>query len=180
MIGIFQRLWCNFILWLSTCNILRKLSKLPFLQIVPWTLLAPPLRAAGWEILCRSGLRVQTWNKQRRSQSESHMQRQGVQEESDHSHCDIAGPSDYHRVWYQGYAGSLQDRGVLVLIFVDGIEVSHLWLLSGWKWLSAALLTTSASLLAGPHSTSAEDDRCWKFETTTKYLAIIDIQAWTA
>ena len=59
------------------------------------------------------------------------MQRQGVQEESDHSHCDIAGPSNYHRVWYQGYAGSLQDRGVLVLIFVDGIEVSHLWLLSG-------------------------------------------------
>ena len=61
----------------------------------------------------------------------SHMERESLVRKKRHSHCDIARASHYHGVWDHGYAGGLQDGRVLVLIFVDRIEVSHLWLLSG-------------------------------------------------
>ena len=101
----------------------------------------------------------------------SHMERRGLVGKKRHSHCDIARASHYHGVWDHGYAGGLQDGRVLVLIFVDRIEVSHLWLLSGWKWWDScrAPNPTSGLLLPHHHSTNREDDRKENSRTILTY-----------
>ena len=42
-------------------------------------------------------------------------------------HCDVSGSTHQHRVGDEGYAGSLQDRRVFILVLVNCIEVRHLW-----------------------------------------------------
>ena len=89
-----------------------------------------------------------------------------------HSHCDISCSSNYHGVWDQGYAGGLQDRRVFVLIFVDCIEVSHLWLLSAWKWWGLPRSSIPCLLLRPVrlHSTTGEDDRKGKLKNNSKII----------
>ena len=142
--------------------------------VVPWTPRALPLHAADWGSLCQTDLRDRTWNRQRSSQSDGGTEING--EEKRHSHCDISCSSNYHGVGDQGYAGGLQDGRVFVLIFVDRIEVSHLWVLSAWKWwacrapLSPVCCCQSGCTVQPRKTTEKENSR-----TISKYRPIVTL-----